>query len=123
MTDAQEKVLGELMERGPLTWFRLDALLSAAGFQIGPAVFAEIDVLERDGYVMPGKSLHGPKTYGITAKGERLARYLAEVTRQHLAWLRGQPPTPALGNWEWLTASDLNLCDTADQTRWPRRAA
>lgn len=123
MTDAQEKVLGELMERGPLTWFRLDALLNAAGFQIGPALFAEIDALERDGYLMLGKSPHGPKTYHLTPKGERLAGDLAVETQQHLAWLGGQLPATDSRNWDWVTPSDADLRDTADRTLWPRTVA
>ena len=43
MTDVKEQVLIELLNHGPLTWIRLDALLGAAGFQIGPALFAEGD--------------------------------------------------------------------------------
>jgi DNA-binding PadR family transcriptional regulator len=123
MTDAQEQVLGELAERGPLTWFRLDALLSATGFQIGPTLFAEVDLLERDGYLVLGASPHGPKTYRITAKGERLARYLADVTWRHRAWLGGQPSATRAENWAWITPAEAGLCDTADPALGPRRAA
>lgn len=124
MTDAQEQVLCELANRGPLTWFRLDALLSAAGFRIGPALFAEVDQLERDGYLEITESPQGPKTYRTTQKGERLARYLAEVHRQHHAWLHGQAVDTDLGRWDWLPAeSEPGLRDTADPALGPRRAA
>lgn len=122
MTDAQEQVLCELASRGPLTWFRLDALLSAAGFRIGPALFAGVDQLEREGFLELVESSHGPKTYRTTLKGEMLARYLAEVNRQHHAWLHGQAADADAGAWEWLPA-EIDLRDTADPALGPRRAA
>jgi hypothetical protein len=122
MTDAQEQVLGELANRGPLTWFRLDALLSAAGFQIGPALFAEVDLLERQGFLVLVEPPHGPKTYGTTIKGDTLARYLAAVTtRPHDAWLHGQASPADAGNWDWLHVEG-GLRDTADPALGPRRA-
>jgi hypothetical protein len=123
MTDAQEHVLRTLVERGPLTWFRLDALLAAAGFQIGPALFAEVDGLEGDGYLELAPSPRGPKTYRVTAKGDRLASYLGEVTRRHVTWLRGQRPAANAGSWEWISSTDAALYDTVDPALGPRRAA
>jgi hypothetical protein len=69
MTEAQEQVLIELTDRGPLTWFRLDALLVAAGFQIGPALFAEIEKLRESGKLIVLDVPNGPKLYQINDQG------------------------------------------------------
>ena len=85
MTDAQEQVLIELMDRGPLTWFRLDALLAAAGFQIGPALFAEIEKLRESGKLIVLDVPNGPKRYQIAASYQTQALRIAQSARQHRA--------------------------------------
>ena len=81
MTKGQEQVLIELVERGPLTWFRLDALLGAAGFQLGPALFAEIDQLRISGLLEIVEEFDTPKRYQIAAGYELEAACIARAAR------------------------------------------
>ena len=123
MTDAQEQVLVELVERGPLTWFRLDALLTAAGFQIGPALFAEVDRLQQAGKLTVVESPNGPKLYRVTASYEQQAMRLADVARQHRAWLQGEDPSTVSQGWDGIAFDEVSLRDSADVAHGPRRAA
>lgn len=120
MTDAQEQVLIELVERGPLTWFRLDALLGAAGFQLGPALFAEIDRLRDSGMLVVVDVPNGPKRYQIAASYELQAARIAQSARQHRAWLHGSSPTSVAEDWEWVVVDQVPCRDISDVARGPR---
>ena len=49
MTDLAEAILRALLERGPLTWYRLDPVLAAQGFMMGPQFSREIEQLVKRG--------------------------------------------------------------------------
>lgn len=123
MTDLAEAILRALLERGPLTWYRLDPILSAQGFMMGPQLSHEIGQLVKRGLLIETPAPRGPALLKLSPAGQIEAQYFAAQAAEHQACITGRPVWPRASElWEQL-ALQATLRDRADPGLGPREAA
>lgn len=122
MTNLAEAILQALLERGPLTWYRLDPILAAQGFVMGPRFSREIEQLVKQGLLIETPAPQGPALLKLSPAGEIEAQYFAAQAAEHQACVAGRPVAPCASElWEQL-ALHATLYDRADPGLGPREA-
>ena len=123
MTDLAEAILRALLERGPLTWYRLDPILAAQGFMMGPPLSREIEQLVQRGLLVEMPAPRGPALLKLSPAGQIEAQYFAAQADEHQACVAGRPAGRGAAElWEQL-ALHATLYDRADPGLGPREAA
>ena len=122
MMDLAEAILQTLLERGTMTWYRLDPVIAAQGFLMGPRFAHAIRQLKDQGLLTESPAPQGPPLLTLTQAGQTMAQYLDMQAAEHEACLAGKQPAPrASVLWEQL-AQQATQHDRSDPGLGPREA-
>lgn len=78
-------ILRTLLQRGPLSWYRLDAILAAQGFVMGPRIADAFRALLYRQFIREEQMETGPVQFTLTERGQR---YVCEGERIVAAAIR-----------------------------------